>query len=156
MNDLKLVAAIILLFVGLFWNKISPDIPVIPDMPSYVEILKLQKPTDAVLNETNELQTILSNGSTQDKEIIGIFHNELSRRIPSYNNVSVGDFENFYYEVAKNVYGEQLRGKYPALGAKMYALIVGVLGDDDGTITTVEMNKLADNMKGIAWSLLGG
>jgi hypothetical protein len=89
-----------------------------------------------------------------DREIIAIFHNEMGKRLPTYDNVSSISFENFYVESAKLTFNNRLSNKYKALGDRMYKIILSTLGENEAIITKKEQFELADKMRAISWILL--
>lgn len=155
MKNIRPVLIIILLFmIGKdFYFKPSPDVP---SENVYIKLLNLQKPSDNIIDKTMPVKMSMAKDKTmEDKELVGIFHNEMAKRLPKYKNISTIQFENYYMDSAREVYQDKLRGKYSELGDSIQKLVINILGEDEGIITEQEMNSLADNMKGISWVLLG-
>ena len=89
-----------------------------------------------------------------DRENIAIIHNEMGKRLPSYSSVNTLQFEKFYVNSTKEFFGDSLVGKYRDLGEKMYKLILSTLGENEGQISTAEMDELSKKMRGLAWEIL--
>lgn len=148
-----LIVILIFMFVKDFYLKPTPDVPA---ENIYIKLLDLQKPSDNVIDKATPVEKSMGkDADIEHKELIGIFHNEMAKRLPKYQNVSTVQFENYYLDSAREVYGDKIRGKYSGLGDAIQNLVINSLGEDEGIITTQEMNNLSDNMKGISWVLLG-
>lgn len=148
-----LIAVLIVMIVKDFVSVPKPDIPV--DNP-YVKILNLQEPSEKIIELTTPVSVAMGqNAKDEDKELVAIFHNEMAKRLANYKNITTIQFENYYLDSAKEIYGDKIRGKYKDLGNEVQKLVINTLGEDEGVITEQEMNNLATNMKGIAWVLLG-
>jgi hypothetical protein len=153
----RLFLGIGLVIIGFFWDSISVSNINKPIVPStdYNKILDLKKPTDKLIEELKDVNTIVSGpDEVFDRELIAIFNNEMGKRLPAYENVSSIAFENFYIESAKLTFNNRISNKYKPLGDKMYKIILSTLGENEAIITKEEQVALSDKMRAIAWILL--
>jgi hypothetical protein len=153
----RVYLGIAFVLIGFFWDSISGiniDKPVIPST-DYNKMLDLEKPTDKLFEELKDVKSIVSGpDEVFDREIIAIFHNEMGKRLPSYENVSSISFENFYVDSAKLTFNSRLSNKYKALGDRMYKIILSTLGENESIITKEEQIVLSKKMRAISWILL--
>jgi hypothetical protein len=153
----RLFLGIGLVIIGFFWDSISISNVNKPFIPStnYNKILDLKKPTDKLFEELKDVKSIVSGpDEVFDREVIAIFHNEMGKRLPSYENVNSISFENFYVDSAKLTFNSRLSNKYKALGDRMYKIILSTLGENEAIITKEEQVALSEKMRAIAWILL--
>lgn len=153
----RLYIGIGLVIVGFFWESISViniDRLKIPST-NYATMLDLQKPSDKTYEELKDLKSIVSGpDEVFDREIIAIFHNEMGKRLPNYENVNSLSFENFYVDSAKLTFNSRLSNKYKDLGDRMYKIILSTLGENEAIISKEEQEALSEKMRAIAWILL--
>jgi hypothetical protein len=155
--NLRLYLGIGLIVIGFFWDSISISNINKPVAPStdYNKILDLKKPSDKVYEELKDVKSIVSGpDEVFDREVIAIFHNEMGKRLPSYENVNSISFENFYVDSAKLTFNSRLNNKYKALGDRMYKIILSTLGENEAIITKEEQIALSEKMRAMAWILL--
>lgn len=158
MKNLKLLLGIILLSVGFFYN----DLPIDKLLNKktvvnneYDKYLSLTKPNDDLYKELKDFKTIVSGpDEVFDRELIAIFHNEMGKRLDTYDNVNTLAFENYYYDAAKMYFEGRIAKKYKGLGDKLYAITLSTLGENESIIGKEDFQKLSEKMKGIAWVLL--
>lgn len=153
----RLYIGIGLVIIGFFWNSISEfDINKLKTPSTdYSTMLNLKKPSDELYQELKDIKSIVSGpDEVFDREIIAIFHNEMGKRLPSYENVNSISFENFYVESAKLTFNNRLSNKYKSLGDRMYKIILSTLGENESIITKEEQLVLSDKMRAISWILL--
>lgn len=146
---------LIIILVGMFIRDMYKPAPDIPVENPYIKLLDLQRPSEAIIEKALPVSIAMQEGNIEDKELVGIFHSEMSKRISNYKNITTIQFENYYMNSAKDVYGDKIKGKYKDLGSAIQKLVIHALGEDEGIVTDLEMNNLSSNMKGIAWNLLG-
>jgi hypothetical protein len=153
----RLFLGITFVVIGFFWNNITGiDInkPAIPST-NYNKLLDLKKPTDKLYEELKDIKSIVSGpDEVFDREVIAIFHNEMGKRLPTYDNVTSISFENFYVDSAKMTFNGRLTNKYKSLGDRMYKIILSTLGDNESIITKEEQAILSDKMRAVSWILL--
>lgn len=153
----RLYLGIGLVVIGFFWDNISNVNVSKPKNPTtdYSKMLDLKKPSDQLYNELKDIKSIVSGpDEVFDREIIAIFHNEVGKRLPTYENVASISFENFYVDSAKLTFNSRLNNKYKALGDRMYKIILSTLGENESIITKEEQLALSDKMRAISWILL--
>ena len=155
--NLRLYLGIALLLIGFFWDSM-PEIninKITSPNTDYNKILDLEKPSDKIFEELKDIKSIVSGpDEVFDREIIAIFHNEMGKRLPTYENVTSISFENFYVDSAKSTFNSRLSNKYKALGDRMYKIILSTLGENESIITKEEQMILSDKMRAISWILL--
>ena len=155
--NLRLYTGIGLVIIGFFWNSIVQIDIKKPEIKStnYSEILELKKPNDALYEELKDIKEIVSGpDEVFDREIIAVFHNEVGKRLPSYENITSITFENFYIDSAKLTFNGRLTNKYKNLGERIYKIILSTLGDNESVITKEEQLNLSEKMRAISWILL--
>lgn len=148
---------IVFILIGFFSDKISAININKPQIPStnYNQLLDLQKPNDKLYDELKDIKSIVSGpDEVFDREIIAIFHNEIGKRLPNYENITSISFENFYVESAKLTFNNRISNKYKTLGDRMYKIILSTLGENEAIITKEEQLALSEKMRAIAWILL--
>ena len=155
--NLRLYLGIALLLIGFFWDSM-PEIninKITSPNTDYNKILDLKKPSDKIFEELKDIKSIVSGpDEVFDREIIAIFHNEMGKRLPTYENVTSISFENFYVDSAKLTFNSRLSNKYKALGDRMYKIILSTLGENESIITKEEQLILSEKMRAISWILL--
>lgn len=154
MNKGKLILGLAVLLIGFFYQDLPINKkPVINN--EYVKYLALEKPSQEVLNELEDIKTIVSGpDEVFDRELIAVFNNEMGKRIQNYENVNTLAFENYYYDAGKMYFEGRISKKYNGLGDKLYKVILSTLGENESIITKDELKKLSEKFKGIAWVLL--
>ena len=153
----RVYLGIVFILIGFFSDKISAININKPQIPStnYNQLLDLQKPNDKLYDELKDIKSIVSGpDEVFDREIIAIFHNEIGKRLPNYENITSISFENFYVESAKLTFNNRISNKYKALGDRMYKIILSTLGENEAIITKEEQLALSEKMRAIAWILL--
>ena len=153
----RLYLGIGLVIIGFFWNDILKINSIKSNTQSinYNQMLDLQKPSDKIFEEIKDMKSIVSGpDEVFDREIIAIFHNEIGKRLISYEDITSISFENFYIDSAKLTFNTRLNNKYKELGNKMYKIILSTLGENESVITKEEQSILSEKMRGIAWILL--
>lgn len=154
MNKGKLILGLAVLLIGFFYQDLPINKkPVINN--EYVKYLALEKPSQEVLNELEDIKSIVSGpDEVFDRELIAVFNNEMGKRIQNYENVNTLAFENYYYDAGKMYFEGRISKKYNGLGDKLYKVILSTLGENESIITKDELKKLSEKFKGIAWVLL--
>lgn len=155
--NFRLYIGIGLVTIGFFWNSIVQIDIKNPEIKStnYSEILELKKPNDSLYEELKDIKEIVSGpDEVFDREIIAVFHNEVGKRLPSYENITSIAFENFYIDSAKLTFNGRLANKYKNLGERIYKIILSTLGDNESVITKEEQLNLSEKMRAISWILL--
>ena len=153
----RIYLGIVFILIGFFSDKISAiNInKVTITSTNYNELLDLQKPNDKLYDELKDVKSIISGpDEVFDREIIAIFHNEIGKRLPTYENITSISFENFYVESAKLTFNNRLSNKYKPLGDRMYKIILSTLGENEAIITKEEQLVLSEKMRAMAWILL--
>jgi hypothetical protein len=153
----RIYLGIVFILIGFFSDKISAININKVTIPStnYNELLDLQKPNDKLYDELKDVKSIISGpDEVFDREIIAIFHNEIGKRLPTYENITSISFENFYVESAKLTFNNRLSNKYKPLGDRMYKIILSTLGENEAIITKEEQLVLSEKMRAMAWILL--
>jgi hypothetical protein len=153
----RVYLGIVFILIGFFSDKISAININKPQIPStnYNQLLDLQKPNDKLYDELKDIKSIVSGpDEVFDREIIAIFHNEIGKRLPNYENITSISFENFYVESAKLTFNNRISNKYKTLGDRMYKIILSTLGENEAIITKEEQLALSEKMRAIAWILL--
>jgi hypothetical protein len=153
----RIYLGIVFILIGFFSDKISAININKVTIPStnYNKLLDLQKPNDKLYDELKDVKSIISGpDEVFDREIIAIFHNEIGKRLPTYENITSISFENFYVESAKLTFNNRLSNKYKPLGDRMYKIILSTLGENEAIITKEEQLVLSEKMRAMAWILL--
>lgn len=147
----RLILGLILIVVALFMGRGDSPLPKILSV-NYNSVLDLEKPDKGIETEIGDLKKVVTD--PKDREKIAIFHNELGKRLPKYENINTIQFENYYYDSAKESFEGKLANKYRDLGENVQRLIIGTLGENETYISKDEFTSLSKKMRGMAWILL--
>jgi hypothetical protein len=147
----RLLLGLGLVVLALFMGSGELPLPRIVSV-DYNSVLGLEKPDSATEKEVGDLKKVVTDQG--DREKVAIFHNEMGKRLPKYDNINTIQFENYYFNSAKDSFEGKLANKYRDLGENIQRLIIGTLGENESYIPTDELNGLSKKMRGLAWSLL--
>jgi hypothetical protein len=147
----RLILGLGLVVVAFLMGGESNPLPRIVSV-NYNETLDLQKPDATIEKEIGDIKGVVTNQA--DREKVAILHNEMGKRLPKYENINTIQFENYYYNSAKDSFEGKLANKYRDLGETIQRLIINTLGENESYIPKDEMEQLSKKMRGIAWSLL--
>lgn len=147
----RLILGLILISVALFMGRGKNPLPKILSI-NYNSVLDLEKPDKITEDEIGNLKKIVTD--VKDREKIAIFHNELGKRLSKYDNINTIQFENYYYDSAKESFEGKLANKYRDLGENIQRLIIGTLGENEKYISKNELANLSKKMRGISWVIL--
>ena len=147
----RLLLGLGLVVLALFMGGGNSPLPTIVSV-DYNSVLELEKPDSATEKEVGDLKKVVTDQG--DREKVAIFHNEMGKRLPKYDNINTIQFENYYFNSAKDSFEGKLANKYRDLGENIQRLIIGTLGENESYIPTDELNGLSKKMRGLAWSLL--
>jgi hypothetical protein len=147
----RLILGLGLVVVAFLMGGVSNPLPRIVSV-NYNETLDLQKPDATIEKEIGDIKGVVTNQA--DREKVAILHNEMGKRLPKYENINTIQFENYYYNSAKDSFEGKLANKYRDLGETIQRLIINTLGENESYIPKDEMEQLSKKMRGIAWSLL--
>ena len=147
----RLLLGLGLVVLALFMGGGNSPLPRIVSV-DYNSVLGLEKPDSATEKEVGDLKKVVTDQG--DREKVAIFHNEMGKRLPKYDNINTIQFENYYFNSAKDSFEGKLANKYRDLGENIQRLIIGTLGENESYIPTDELNGLSKKMRGLAWSLL--
>lgn len=147
----RLLLGLGLVVLALFMGGGNSPLPRIVSA-DYNSVLGLEKPDTATEKEVGDIKKVVTDQG--DREKVAIFHNEMGKRLPKYENINTIQFENYYFNSAKDSFEGKLANKYRDLGENIQRLIIGTLGENESYIPTEELNSLSKKMRGLAWSLL--
>jgi len=147
----RLILGLGLIVVAFLMGGVSNPLPRIVSV-NYNETLDLQKPDDTIEKEIGDIKKVVTDQA--DREKVAILHNEMGKRLPKYENINTIQFENYYYNSAKDSFEGKLANKYRDLGETIQRLIINTLGENESYIPKDEMEQLSKKMRGMAWSLL--
>ena len=147
----RLLLGLGLVVLALFMGGGNSPLPTIVSV-DYNSVLELEKPDQATVKEVGDLRSVVTDQG--DREKVAIFHNEMGKRLPKYENINTIQFENYYFNSAKDSFEGKLANKYRDLGENVQRLIIESLGENESYITNEELNQLSKKMRGIAWNLL--
>lgn len=147
----RLLLGLGLVVLALFMGGGNSPLPRIVSV-DYNSVLGLEKPDSTTEKEVGDLKKVVTDQG--DREKVAIFHNEMGKRLPKYDNINTIQFENYYFNSAKDSFEGKLANKYRDLGENIQRLIIGTLGENEAYIPTDELNGLSKKMRGLAWSLL--
>ena len=147
----RLLLGLGLVVLALFMGSGESPLPRIVSV-NYNTVLELEKPDDATEKEVGDLKKFVTDQG--DREKVAIFHNQMGKRLPKYENINTIQFENYYFDSAKESFEGKLANKYRDLGENIQRLIIGTLGENESYIPNEELEKLSKKMRGIAWNLL--
>jgi len=146
------ILAILLIGVALY-PQVKEFIPINPAVPQpNVSILKIEKPSDNIINLVNPVAKIVSDPT--DRAKLAIFSQELSIRMKKYNDVGLQQLNDLISTAGEEFFRGSLNNKYETLSDGILSLIHGVTGDDNHTLSTLEKDKLSEIFMGFAWSLI--
>lgn len=147
----RLLLGLGLVVLALFMGGGNSPLPRIVSV-DYNSVLDLQKPDSIIEKEVGDLKSVVTDQG--DREKVAIFHNEMGKRLPKYENINTIQFENYYFSSAKDSFEGKLANKYRDLGENIQRLIIGTLGENESYIPSEELQQLSKKMRGIAWNLL--
>lgn len=147
----RLLLGLGLVVLALFMGGGNSPLPRIVSV-DYNSILGLEKPDSATEKEVGDLKKVVTD--QVDREKVAIFHNEIGKRLPKYENINTIQFEDYYFNSAKDSFEGKLANKYRDLGENIQRLIIGTLGENESYIPTAELEQLSKKMKAIGWTLL--
>jgi len=147
----RLILGLSLVVVAFLMGGESNPLPRIVSV-NYNETLDLQKPDATIEKEIGDIKGVVTDQA--DREKVAILHNEMGKRLPKYENINTIQFENYYYNSAKDSFEGKLANKYRDLGETIQRLIINTLGENESYIPKDEMEQLSKKMRGIAWRLL--
>ena len=147
----RLILGLGLVVVAFLMGGESNPLPRIVSV-NYNETLDLQKPDATIEKEIGDIKKVVTDQA--DREKVAILHNEMGKRLPKYENINTIQFENYYYNSAKDSFEGKLANKYRDLGETIQKLIINTLGENESYIPKDEMEQLSKKMRGIAWNLL--
>lgn len=147
----RLLLGLGLVVLALFMGSGNSPLPRIVSV-DYNSILELEKPDTATEKEVGDLKKIVTDQG--DREKVAIFHNEMGKRLTNYKDINTIQFENYYFDSAKDSFEGKLANKYRDLGENVQRLIIGTLGENESYITNEELKSLSVKMRGMAWTLL--
>jgi hypothetical protein len=147
----RLLLGLGLVVLALFMGGGNSPLPRIVSV-DYNSVLGLEKPDSATEKEVGDLKKFVTDQG--DREKVAIFHNQMGKRLPKYENINTIQFENYYFDSAKESFEGKLANKYRDLGENIQRLIIGTLGENESYITKEEIEQLSKKMMAISWNLL--
>ena len=165
----KNIIAILLIFVGVFGNKVSSHItniinkplpspppipaPYVPDEPTPLPpnppTVDIEKPSSEILLKVEPVSAVVTD--REDRIKLAIFNLEFSQRISSYKT-TVQKTNDVYTLAAKIFFKDSLVGKYDGLSEGTISLISDTTTNDDHALSQEEKTELSKKFSGLAWS----
>lgn len=122
-----------------------------PEPEPVVEILNVDKPSDAVVERVKEFSDLITDPS--DRAKIAIFNYEFAERILNYETTSQ-QVNDVYAIAGKLFFQKSLVDKYDGLAEKIIALLEEIITNENHVVTSEEKNKLNEYFMGVAWVLI--
>tara|TARA_R100000005_G_scaffold96466_1_gene83625 strand:- start:8048 stop:8500 length:453 start_codon:yes stop_codon:yes gene_type:complete len=145
--NLRILLGLSIVCIGFFWNNIQERIPdFLPDRVEYY----IEKPDEKTLEKTSSIASLVTDKN--DREKLSVFNNVFSERVVLYdcNGQQVNDV---YTLAAKEMFSDELKGKYNGYANGIIQLMRSVLGNENTPVKEDQKTLLSKDFSGLAWSL---
>lgn len=151
MKSFRLVAALVLIVVGLFgeplWEKLK-QIDIKPDPP-----ITIVEPT---LEYKTLVQPVVNMEiESNDSILMSCFFDQLSSVVRNDETFikTTGQFREFNIIAGGLNFKNQIEGEYPDLGETIDAIIMQSIGKEDKAMDSSTRANLSDTLSAIAWGV---
>ena len=146
----RAILGLVLMLVGLFYNKIS-EIIVLPEPEPVTPIIEIEKPTEEVIAVTNPVANLVTD--QDDRLNLCVFNKIFAERVVGYLDIKAQQVNNLYVQAARNHFGTTLQAKYDGLSVGLTNLLKRGVGSQQHILSPEERDELHETFLGLAWCL---
>jgi len=147
---INLLFGLVIVLYGVFGKTISENLSIVNEIE--VIDLYIDKPPEAILNDTNDISDIIS--EKEDRISFAVFNKVCSDRMQKWPNINQQDLNDVYVEAAKKYFGNSINNKYDGLAVFIKGKFQSVTGDDVHTLTKAELENISQILLGMSWNLV--